>query len=112
MRDDPKVAAAVRFLDDHGAATIDHPGGTLLAHLRRTHDRLFIWNAPDWLRLAGLCHAAYGTDGFATALIDHDEAGRDELAGIIGFAAERVVYFYASCDRDYLYPQLGADQPV
>lgn len=52
------------WLREHGAATIDHPGGTLYAHLGRVHDRLgALGHGPD-VRLAGLTHAVYGTDGF------------------------------------------------
>jgi hypothetical protein len=57
------------------------------------------------VRLAGLCHAYYGTDGFPAAL--GDTAHREELAAIIGEEAERLVYFYASCDRRFSYPHLG-----
>lgn len=98
-------AAADAFLVDHDAAAIEHPGGTLLAHLRRTADLLERWDASDDLVLAGLCHAAYGTDGFAPKLIDHRD--RDVLVAIIGSAAEAIVYRYASCDRRHLSEQLG-----
>jgi hypothetical protein len=57
------------------------------------------------VRLAGLCHAFYGTDGFATAL--GDPTRRNELTAIIGAEAERLVYFYASCDRRVSYPHLA-----
>lgn len=56
------------------------------------------------MQLAGLCHAAYSTDGFATALLGLDE--RPLLAQVIGSGAEQLVYLYASCDRGQLYPQL------
>jgi hypothetical protein len=57
------------------------------------------------VQLAGLSHAFYGTDGFATAL--GSPSRRDELAAIIGEEAERLVYFYASCDRRFSYPRLA-----
>ncbi|MYW03210.1 hypothetical protein GT354_34065 [Streptomyces sp. SID3343] len=87
-----------------GAEGIEHPGGTLLAHLRRVEDLLDDWGARPELRTAGLCHAFYGTDGFATALLPLDR--RCELAGRIGVDAERLVYFYASCDRKATYGSL------
>jgi len=90
------------WLAERGAREIPHPGGTLLAHLERVHDRLGRWGARPALCLAGLCHAYYGTDGFATAL--GDVGRRDELAAVVGDEAERLVYFYASCDRDFSYP--------
>jgi hypothetical protein len=38
----------------------------------------------------GLCHAAYGTDGFSTALLRLDE--RFMLAEMIGAETEQLVY--------------------
>jgi catechol 2,3-dioxygenase-like lactoylglutathione lyase family enzyme len=99
-----------RFLLDHGADRIDHPGGTLLAHLRRVADQLAAWGAVDNVVLAGLCHATYGTDGFATALLPVSQ--RSELVDVIGPAAEGLVYLYASCDRRATYPMLGGSGPA
>lgn len=96
---------AVELLSRLGAATIEHPGGTLLAHLKRVHDRLGRWGAPPAVRIAGLCHAAYGTDGFAVALLPVERRG--ELAEVIGTRAESLVYFYASCDRARSYRDLA-----
>jgi hypothetical protein len=94
-----------RWLASRGAAGIPHPGGTLLAHLERVHALLAEWGARPAIALAGLCHAYYGTDGFATAL--GDPGDREELAGIAGAETERLVYFYASCDRAVSYPHLA-----
>lgn len=101
---------ADRFLLEHGAAGIEHPGGTLLTHLRRVADRLTAWGAADEVVLAGLCHAAYGTDGFATALLPLSNRG--ELVEVIGAAAEELVYLYGSCDREASYPRLRGAGPV
>ena len=95
---------ATELLLRKGADTIDHPGGTLLAHLRRVHDLLDDWGARPALRLAGLCHAFYGTDGFAVALARPDQ--REELRTAIGPDAEDLVHFYASCDRARSHPGL------
>lgn len=103
-------APADRFLLSHGADGIPHPGGTLLAHLRRVADQLAAWDAADDVVLAGLCHASYGTAGFATALLPVER--RSELVDVIGPAAEAMVYRYASCDRDATYPLLGGSGPV
>ena len=100
-----RAATATRRLASLGAAGIPHPGGTLLAHLERVHALLKQWGARPALALAGLCHAYYGTDGFATALGDLDS--REELAGITDMQTERLVYFYASCDRAFSYPHLA-----
>lgn len=96
---------AVVLLRDLGAAGIDHPGGTLLAHLLRVEERLAAWGARPALRLAGLCHAFYGTDGFPAALLPPGR--RSELAAVIGTEAEALVYLYGSCDRKATYPALA-----
>ena len=96
---------AAESLASRGATGIPHPGGTLLAHLERVSTLLTRWGARSAVRLAGLCHAWYGTDGFPTAL--GELSRRDELAAIIGEEAERLVYLYASCDRDFSYPHLA-----
>ncbi|MER7839677.1 DUF6817 domain-containing protein [Streptomyces sp. NPDC096040] len=103
--------AAVTLLRDLGAAEIAHPGGTLLAHLQRVEEQLAVWGARPVLRLAGLCHAFYGTDGFPTALLPLSR--RAELAAVIGAEAEALVYLYGSCDRKATYPALtDADAAV
>lgn len=102
------AAPIVAFLGGSGAAEIDHPGGTLLAHLRRTSRLLLDWGCRPELAAAGLCHAAYGTDGFPVALLPTSR--RDTLTGLIGQEAEAIVYLYASCDRAFLYPRLGREE--
>lgn len=102
---EPAIAAVSRVLASRGAAEITHPGGTLLTHLQRVGALLDQWGARPALRLTGLCHAWYGTDGFDAVL--GGLAFRDELAAIIGTEAEQLVYFYASCDRLFSYPHLA-----
>jgi uncharacterized protein (TIGR00369 family) len=101
---DPRTTAAIELLTARGTGEIAHPGGTLLAHLRRVHRLVEQWGARPAVRLAALCHAFYGTDGFATAL--GEVTRRDDLSAIIGEEAERLVYFYAACDRAFSYPRL------
>lgn len=79
------------------ADTIVHPGGTLYTHLVRVHDRLTGHGLPEWVALAGLAHAAYGTDGFDTALLALDE--RPLLRAAAGDQAEQLVHRYAACLR-------------
>lgn len=98
------TADAVILLRELGAEDIAHPGGTLFDHLVRVHDRLTEWGADPTVRIAGLCHACYGTDGFPVALYGLE--CRSDLAGLIGADAEELVYFYASCDRRASYPGL------
>ncbi len=102
LHQEPVIAES---LAARGAAGIPHPGGTLLAHLERVRALLAQWGARPALRRAGLCHAFYGTDGFAVAL--GDPSRRDELVSIIGEEAEQLVYLYASCDRRFSYPALA-----
>lgn len=92
---------ASQLLRQRNADDIEHPGGNLLQHLARTADLLESWQATPAVVLAGLCHAAYGTDGFAVALFELDE--RDLLQQVIGREAEALVYRYAACDRGFTY---------
>ncbi|MEV6583091.1 DUF6817 domain-containing protein [Streptomyces sp. NPDC051582] len=109
-RAERREARALALLRELGAGDLDHPGGTLLTHLERVHARLGAWGARPALRLAGLCHACYGTDGFATALLPVGR--RAELAAVIGAEAEEIVHLYAGCDRAASYPTLAADDPA
>ncbi|WDZ86712.1 DUF6817 domain-containing protein [Micromonospora cathayae] len=88
---------ACRWLRERGAETVDHPGGTLYAHLLRVHDRLGAAGHDEAVRLAGLTHAAYGTDGFDLVLLD--PADREPLRALVGVDAERLVHLYGACDR-------------
>jgi hypothetical protein len=97
--------AVLRFLRDHGAETIPHPGGTLFEHVVRTAVTLSRWGCGPELVMAGLCHATYGTDGFPTALLPVDQ--RTVLEGLIGEAAEAIVYCYAASDRSVTWPGVG-----
>ncbi|MFI0965934.1 DUF6817 domain-containing protein [Streptomyces sp. NPDC021080] len=96
------------FLRSRNAAALAHPGGTLLEHLLRVGHRLADWGAPREVQVAGLCHAAYGTDGFAASLLEPEE--RPLLVAHVGERAEALVYLYGSCDRAATYPRLGKDR--
>jgi hypothetical protein len=93
------------WLREHGATEIKHPGGTLYAHLCRVFDRLAGLGLEPDVALAGLAHAAYGTDGFAVALLP--VAGRSELRELVGERVERLVYRYGACDRRRTWPYLA-----
>src|SRR5689334_9087491 len=107
---DLDTTPAAAFLRDRGADRMPHPGGTLYEHVVRVAGLLAEWGADADLQAAGLCHACYGTDGFAPSLLRPDE--REILAGLIGDRAEALVYLYGSCDRTAVYPQLGRPGPV
>ena len=104
-----RLAVIESFLAAHGAEGMPHPGGTLLEHLIRVREQLAAWQTSADVQIAGLCHAAYGTDGFAPSLLDL--ADRAVLADLIGDRAEALVYLYASCDRGATYPRLGTGRP-
>ena len=94
------------LLRERGATDLEHPGGTLLAHLRRVRLLLAEWGASEHLQTVGLGHAFYGTDGFGVALVDVTTE-RDLVRQVVGAAAEAAIHLYASCDRRHLYPQAG-----
>ena len=85
------------LLDQRGAAGIDHPGGTLAAHLERVEQRLAGLGLRRAVQLAGRAHAVYGTDGFDVRLLGEHE--RPLLAGLVGAEAEALVHRYGACDR-------------
>lgn len=101
---------AERLLLDRGASEIAHPGGTLFEHVRRVGEMLLSWGSSENVQAAGLCHACYGTDGFATAPLRLHE--RPLLTEAIGADAEAIVYLYACCDRSAVYPRLGVSNPL
>jgi hypothetical protein len=97
---------AVELLVRLGAGAVPHVHGFLLDHLQRTEGLLRRWGCSETVSLAGLCHTAYGTDGFAPYLLPLD--GRSTLGRTVGPEVEGPVYFYASCDRGFTYPTLAA----
>jgi uncharacterized protein DUF6817 len=92
------------WLRRRGADDIEHAGGSLYEHLGRVYDRLGRLGLDDDVRLAGLTHAVYGTDGFAVSLLD--VADRAELRTLVGERAERQVYRYGGCDRGHTWRAL------
>ncbi|RKN39331.1 DUF6817 domain-containing protein [Micromonospora endolithica] len=98
------------WLRSRGTETIQHPGGTLYAHLCRVEERLADLGHGADLRSAGLTHAAYGTDGFGLALLDWSD--RATLRNLVGHAAEALVYLYGACDRRSSWQGLAATGEV
>lgn len=99
-----------RWLRQRGAETIQHPGGTLYAHLCRVHDRLAELGCGVDAQLAGLAHAVYGTDGFDVTLLDRND--RATLRNLIGNDAEALVYLYGACDRRRTWRELATTGEV
>jgi pimeloyl-ACP methyl ester carboxylesterase len=96
---------ALALLRDLGAERVGHPGGHLLDHLRRVRDQVAEWGGSRRARLAALCHATYGTDGFPHPLLPPDRRAR--LRAAIGDDAEALVHLYDVCDRSRTYAHLG-----
>jgi len=103
-------AEVVSLLRRLGAAEIEHPGGDLLGHLQRVEQRLHAHGSGVALRLAGLAHAVYGTDGFDRQLLGLDD--RSTLVDVVGEEAEHLVYLYAACDRERTWRPLSAERSV
>lgn len=94
-----------------GADELEHAGGSLYVHLHRVAKRLTTLGASDTLVLAGLAHAAYGTDGFPTHLFDW-QTERPVLEAVIGSEAEQLVYRYGACDRETTWRDLAEHRTV
>ena len=92
-------------LTELGAGGFEHLDGSLIDHLKGTRKLLQQWGASTTLQDAGLYHAAYGTAGFSEHMVSINQ--RDKIAGIIGKAAEEIVYLYCACDREYFWPQFA-----
>jgi Domain of unknown function (DUF6817) len=105
----PDLERALGLLGAAGAATTAHPSGTLLAHLRGTHDCLVRWGCPPYLCAAGLYHSVYGTELFRTATVPLAERAR--VCERIGEHAEELVYLYGTMVRGSLYETVGRGMP-
>ena len=89
------------------AGDFQHLDGSLIDHLKRTKEILEKWGASIELQDSGLYHAAYGTAGFSQSLVSTDQ--REKIAGIIGVAAEEIVYQYCASDRETFFSRIGRD---
>lgn len=98
----PDHLALLRRLDAH---VTPHSRGTLLEHLRGTHDLLVEWGNGPEVCVAGLFHSIYGTYVFDARCTEL--TGRDEIRSIIGAPAERLVHLFCVTDRRCFYDGLG-----
>jgi pimeloyl-ACP methyl ester carboxylesterase len=105
-----EYAAVMATLAARGAESLPHPGGTLLAHSKRTAHALESRGASRALIAAGLCHAAYGTQGYPTPLFD--VADRAVLRESIGDEAEAIVYAYGALDRAHHLAQANSSDDL
>jgi len=93
------------YLRSLGAGEAAHVNVSLIEHLEATAALLRAWGQREAVCLAGMCHAAYGTDGFQRALLE--PGARRSLAERIGADAERLAYLYGACERERFHPRLG-----
>jgi len=110
VTEETETAAVLATLRERGAESIEHPGGTLYAHLIRVFERLAAHGASPELQYAGLAHAAYGTDGFDVVLFDRLE--REPLRALVGPEAELMIYRYGGCDRSGTWSRLSESHQV
>jgi hypothetical protein len=108
--DDPVTLRTREWLRQRGADDIEHAGGSLYEHLGRVYDRLGRLGLDDDVRLAGLTHAVYSTDGFAVSLLD--VADRGTLRALVGQRAELQVYRYGGCDRGHTWRSLAVTRAI
>jgi hypothetical protein len=98
-----------------GVGEFAHLNGDLESHLSGTYALLARWGNPVHVCDAGLYHAVYGTQPMERLGLPHkaySPSDRPGIREIIGAEAERLVYTYGACDRDFLYPQLGSPNPI
>jgi hypothetical protein len=94
-----------------GVGEFGHLNGNLESHLLGTYTLLLEWDCPEYVCVAGLYHAVYGTQPLKRLGIPHKEyapSDRPKIREIIGKDSEKLVYLYAACDRDFFYPQIGS----
>ncbi|MDF0528387.1 alpha/beta fold hydrolase [Tsukamurella sp. 8F] len=101
-----RIAAVLRAC---GAEDAEHPGGTLASHLLRTGERLRQWGSEAWLVDAGCLHAAYGTEGFPTAL---PGVTPEVVRAAVGVRAAGLIDLYCHCRRADSYATFAGPHPV
>lgn len=97
-------------LTELGADDFKHISGPMIQHLIGTYNLLRSWGASTMLCDAGLFHAVYGPAGLNGGLLSISR--RSEIAGVIGEQAEALVYFYCSCDKTFVLPQIGRETEI
>ncbi|MEO7426098.1 MAG: DUF6817 domain-containing protein [Fibrobacteria bacterium] len=111
MVDYAAINEKLSALKELGVGEFAHLNGSLETHLLGTYELLREWNNPGYVCDAGLYHAVYGTQPMERLGIPHKEyspSDRPKIREIIGEESEQLVYFYAACDRDFFYPQIGS----
>ena len=89
----------LRYLNGEGALGVKHTGNCAFdAHLLGVRRVMQAW-CPEKAHLhdAGLFHSIYGSEGFQGFCLPFEK--RDELRGMIGDKAERLVHIFCVVDR-------------
>jgi len=115
----PNYRNLIEYLATQGAEDTLHSRGTLLDHLQGVERILDRWGYPMYLRMAGLFHSIYGTEGFPKPRT----SDRENVKNLIGERAEKLVDHYCSMirrsfveatisDHKILLYRDGSDRPV
>ncbi len=92
---DGRRKATIEFLRNQGSDNMTHSGDTFLNHLLGVEKILSRWEVSEDLRLAGLLHSIYGTEGYPS----DKPPERTTIRNLVGETAERWAYQYAHMDR-------------
>ena len=82
-----------------------HTDGTLLDHLRGTHDYLEQWENDPEVCLGGLFHSIYGTQSYKMQSASLDD--RRRIQDVIGERAERLAFLFCVTRRGQFFKELG-----
>lgn len=104
----PRREQILTFLRDCGAARLAHSGGTFLDHLKGVEHILDRWGTSLEVRMAGLMHSIYGTEGFPN-LAPVDEA---RVVDLLGADAEALVRRFCAMDTASLVDSVVGAAPA
>jgi Rps23 Pro-64 3,4-dihydroxylase Tpa1-like proline 4-hydroxylase len=93
-----KRKAILDFLRDHGAETIGHSGNSFLDHLEGVERVLDRWGTSLDVRMAGLLHSIYGTEGFQPI----SKVCQEDIEGLVGPDAELLIRYFCNIDPQKL----------
>ncbi|CAN1175767.1 Lysine--tRNA ligase, cytoplasmic [Linum perenne] len=99
---DANLPFLLSSLHEAGAGEFWHKDGTFIEHLYGTFRILHQWGAPPDICLAGLFHSAYAASYLGRPLF----RCRDDVRGLIGESAERIVHLFHSAPRQVIAHQL------